>query len=79
MKDDDIIEFLDGIYMRLRRWCHLEDSDYFSKERLATLQIVKSCKSIPMENAPVFAYLFQTSFSSSFILFTLLTRFSNLW
>ena len=78
-RDDNIIEFSDGIYMRLGRWRHLEDSDYFSKKRLATLRIMKSCKSVPMGNAPIFAYLFQTTCLSSFILFTLLTRFSNLW
>ena len=77
-KDDDIIEFSDGIYTRLGRWHHLEDSDYFSKQRLAILWIVKSCESVPVGNAPIFAYPFQTTCSSSFVLFTLLTRFSNL-
>ena len=78
-RDNDIIEFSDRIYTRLRRWRHLEDSDYFPKKRLATLRIVKSCKSVPMGNAPIFAYPFQTTCLSSFVLFTLLTRFSNLW
>ena len=78
-RDDDIIEFLNGIYTRLRRWCHLEESDYFLKERLAILRIVKSCKSVPVGNALIFAYPFQTTCSSSFVLSTLLTRFSNLW
>ena len=36
-RDNDIIEFLDRIYTRLGRWRHLEDSNYFSKERLAIL------------------------------------------
>ena len=78
-RDNDIIEFSDGIYTRLGRWRHLEDSDYFPKERLATSRIVKSCESVPVGNAPIFAYPFQTTCLSSFVLFTLLTRFSNLW
>ena len=78
-KDDNIIEFLDRIYTRLERLCHLKDSDYFPKKRLAILRIMKFCESVPMENAPIFAYLFQTTCSSSFVLFTLLTRFNNLW
>ena len=57
-RDDNIIEFLDGIYTRLGQWCHLEDSNYFLKERLATLRIVKSCESVAMRNAPIFVYLF---------------------
>ena len=78
-RDNDIIEFSDRIYMRLRRWRHLEDSDYFPKKCLATSQIVKSCILVPVENAPIFAYPFQTTCLSSFVFFTLLTRFSNLW
>ena len=77
-RDDDIIEFSDKIYMRLGQWRHFEDSDYFSKEYLATLWIVKSCKSVTMGNVLIFAYLFQITCLSSFVLFTLLTRFSNL-
>ena len=65
--------------MRLGRWRHPEDGDYFSNKRLAISQIVKFCKSVPVGNAPIYAYLFQTTCSSSFVLFTLLTRFSNLW
>ena len=57
-RHNNIIEFSDGIYTRLRQWRHLEDSDYFLKERLATSRIVKSCKSVPMGNAPIFAYPF---------------------
>ena len=78
-RDDDIIEFSDGIYTRLGRGRHLEDSDYFPKECFATSRIVKSCKSVPVVNAPIFAYPFQTTCLLSFVLFTLLTRFSNLW
>ena len=78
-RHDDIIEFSDGIYTRLGQWRHLEDSDYFPKECLAILRIVKSCKSVPMGNAPISAYPFQTICSSSFVHFTLLTRFNNLW
>ena len=77
-KNDDIIEFLDGIYTRLGQWRHLEDSDYFPKECLAKSRIVKSCKSVLVGNAPIFAYLFQTTCLSNFVLFTLLTKFSNL-
>ena len=77
VRDNNIIEFSDGIYTRLGQWRHLEDSDYFPKERLVTSRIVKSCKSIFMENAPIFAYPFQTTCLSSFVLCTLLTRFSN--
>ena len=79
VRDDDIIEFSDRIYTRLGQWRHLEDGDYFPKEFLATLRIVKSCKSVLLGNAPIFAYPFQTTCLSSFVLFTLLTRFSNLW
>ena len=79
VRDNDIIEFLNGIYTRLGQWRHLEDNDYFPKKRLAISRIVKSCKSVPVENAPIFAYPFQTTCSSSFVLFTLLTIFSNLW
>ena len=78
-RDNDIIEFLDGIYTRLRQWRHLEDNDYFPKKRLATLRIVKSYESVPVGNTPIFANPFQTTCSSSFVLFILLTRFSNLW
>lgn len=78
VKDDNIIKFLDGIYTRLGQWRHFEDSDDFPKERLATSRIVKSCKSVPMGNAPIFAYPFQTSCASSFVHFTLLTRFIKL-
>ena len=77
-RDNDIIEFSDGIYTRLGQWRHLEDSDYFPKERLAILRIVKSCELVPVGNTLIFAYPFQTTFLSSFVLFTLLTRFSNL-
>lgn len=79
VRDDNIIEFLDGIYTRLERWRHFENSDDFPKERLATLRIVKSCKSVPMRNAPIFAYPFQTLCALSFVRFTLLTRFNKLW
>ena len=58
VRDNNIIEFLDGIYTRLGQWHHLEDSDYFPKERLATSRIVKSCESVPVGNAPIFAYPF---------------------
>lgn len=78
-KDDDIIEFSDGIYKRLEQWCYLEDSNDFLKERLTTSRIVKSCKLVSMGNTPIFAYSFQISCASSFVRFTLLTRFSNLW
>ena len=78
-RNDNIIEFSDRIYTKLGRIRHLEDSDYFPKKRLVISQIVKSCKSVPMGNAPIFAYPFQTTCLSSFVLFTLLTRFSNLW
>ena len=78
-RDNNIIKFSDGIYTRLGQWHHLKDSDYFPKEHFATLRIVKSCKLVPMENAPIFAYLFQITCLSNFVLFTLLTRFSNLW
>ena len=57
-RDNSIIEFSNGIYTRLGLWRHLEDSNYFPKERFATLRIVKSCKSDPMKNAPIFAYPF---------------------
>ena len=77
-RNNDIIEFSDGIYTRLGQWRHLEDSDYFPKERLAILRIVKFCKSVPVRNAPIFAYPFQITCLSSFVLFTLLIRFSNL-
>ena len=79
VRDDDIIEFLDGIFMRLGPWRHLKDNDYFSKERLAISRIVKFYKSVPMGNAPIFTYPFQTTCLLSFVLFILLTRFSNLW
>ena len=78
-RDDDIIEFSDRIYTRLGQWRHLEDSNYFPKECPTTLRIVKSCKSVLMGNTPIFAYPFQTTCLLSFVLFTLLTRFSNLW
>ena len=77
-RNNDIIEFSDGIYIRLGQWHHFEDSDYFSKERPAILQIVKFCKSAPMGNDSIFACPFQTTCLSSFVLFTLLTRLSNL-
>lgn len=59
-RDNNIIKFSDGIYMRLGQWRHLEDSDDFSKERLAILRIVKSCKSVLIGNTLIFVYLFQT-------------------
>ena len=57
-RDNNIIESLDRIYMGLGQWRYLEDNNYFLKKRFATLRIVKSCKLVPMENAPIFAYLF---------------------
>ena len=79
LRDNNIIEFSDRIYTRLGQLRHLEIGDYFLKEHLAILRKVKSCKSVPMGNAPIFAYPFQTTCLSSFVFFTLLTRFNNLW
>ena len=73
MKDDNIIEFSDGSYTRLGQWRYLKDSDDFPKKRLATLQIVKSCKSVSMGNTPIFTYPFQTTCLLSFVYFNLLT------
>ena len=56
--DVDIIEFLEGIYTKLGQCCHLEDSDSFLKEHLATPQIVKSCKSVSVRNTSIFIYPF---------------------
>ena len=77
-KDDNIIQFLDRIYTRLRQWRHFEDSDDFPKKRLAILRILKSCELVSMGNAPIFAYPLKTICLLSFVCFTLLTRFSNL-
>ena len=77
-KNDNIIEFLDGIYVKLGRWRNLEDSDNFPKNHLATSQILKCCKLVPMGNATIFTDPLQTTCLSSFVCFTLLTRFSNL-
>ena len=38
VRDNDIIVFLNRIYTRLGQWRHLEDSDYFLKERLTSLR-----------------------------------------
>ena len=78
-RNDDIIVFLNGIYTRLGRWHYLKDSDDFPKKRLTILRIVKSCKLVPMGNAPIFAYPLYTICYSSFDHFTLLSRFNNLW
>lgn len=43
IKENNIIRFLDGIYMRLGQWRYLEYNDIFSKERFTILRIVKSC------------------------------------
>lgn len=56
--DDNIIEFLDRIYIGLRRWCHLKDGDDFLKERLTILRIVKSYKLVSLKKALIFAYMF---------------------
>ena len=75
VRDDNIIMFSDRIYTRLGQCCYLEDSDDFPKKHLTILRIVKSFELILMDNAPVFAYLFQTTCLSNF---TLLNKFSNL-
>lgn len=46
--DNNIIEFLDIIYIKLGLSRHFEDSDDFSKKCFATLRIIKSYKSIFM-------------------------------
>ena len=79
LKDNNIIEFLDQIYMKLRQWHYFENSDDFLKEHLTTLQIVKLCELVFIGNTPMFGYLLQTSCLLSFVYFTLLTEFSNLW
>ena len=51
-KNNNIIEFLNRIYIRLEQWRHLKDSDDFSKERLAISRIVRFCKLVSMRNVP---------------------------